>query len=105
MVNSTAYADRFVSILAQALEDFEELNPSTEARRKILDDLVYSMSAVYTVAAEPNPQTALLDMVTITTLGRMIYEDNMRRRYGQQTVVVANGFQQLEKDNRTGHRY
>ncbi len=93
-----SYADRFASIITQALEDFETLNPPPQARQFILSDLVYSMSSVYTVAAEPNPQVGLLDMVAVTTLGRIIYEDNVRRKYGNSTVVLAEGFQQMEKD-------
>ena len=59
---------------------------------------MYSLSSVYTFAAEPNPQVGLLDMVTVTTLGRIIYEDNMRRKYGKSTEVLAAGFRQMEKD-------
>ena len=93
-----SYADRFVSIITQALEDFETLNPKPQARQFILSDLVYSMSAVYTIAAEPNPQVGLLDMVAVTTLGRIIYEENIRRKYGKSTQVLAAGFRQMEKD-------
>jgi hypothetical protein len=93
-----SYADRFASIITQALEDFETLNPTSQARQVILSDLVYSISSVYTIAAEPNPQVGLLDMVAVTTLGRIIYEDNMRRKYGNATEVLANGFRQMEKD-------
>ncbi len=93
-----SYADRFASILAQSLEDFDALNPSVESRRFALDDIVHAMSSAFTTAAEPNPQAALLDMVTITTLGRMIYEDNIRKRYGQPIEVIARGFGELEKD-------
>jgi hypothetical protein len=93
-----SYADRFVSIITQALEDFETLNPTPQARHVILSDLVYSQSAVYTIAAEPNPQVGLLDMVAVTTLGRIVYEDNMRRKYGKSTEVLAAGFRQMEKD-------
>ncbi len=49
------YADRFVSIISQAFEDFETLKPKPQARQIILSDLVYSLSAVSTIAAEPNP--------------------------------------------------
>jgi hypothetical protein len=59
---------------------------------------VYSLSSVYTFAAEPNPQVGLLDLVSVTTLGRIIYEDNMRRKYGKSTEVLAAGFRQMEKD-------
>jgi len=93
-----SYADRFASIITQALEDFETLNPKPQARQVILSDLVYSLSSVYTIAAEPNPQVALLDMVTVTILGRIIYEDNMRRKYGKSIEVLAAGFRQMEKD-------
>jgi len=48
-----SYADRFASIITQALEDFETLNPQPQARQFILSDLVYSLSSVYTIAAEP----------------------------------------------------
>ena len=55
-------------------------------------------SSVYTIAAQPNPQVGLLDMVAVTTLGRMIYEDNIRRKYGKSTDVLVDGFRQLEMD-------
>jgi len=87
-----SYADRFASIIVQAFEDFEKLNPPPEARQVILSDLVYSLSSVYTMAADPNPQVALLNMVGVTTLGRIIYEENMRRKYGKSTdVLLAMG--------------
>jgi len=93
-----SYADRFVSIISQAFEDFDALKPKPDVRQILLGDLVYSLSAVYTIAAEPNPQVGLLDMVAVTMLGRIIYEDNMRRRYGKSTEVLVAGFRQVEKD-------
>ena len=93
-----SYADRFASIITQTFEDYETVNPKARARQDILSDLVYSISSVYTIAAEPNPQVGLLDMVAVTTLGRIIYEENMPRKYGTSVRVVANGFRQLEKD-------
>ena len=93
-----SYADRFASILAQSFEDFDALSPSPESRRFVLDDMVHAIASAFTTAAEPNPQTALLDMVAITTLGRMIYEDNIRRKYGKPIEVMARGFGELEND-------
>ena len=93
-----SYADRFASIISQAFEDYDALKPGPQARQVLLGDLVYSLSAVYTIAAEPNPQVGLLDMVAVTTLGRLVYEDNMRRKYGKSTQVLAAGFRQMEKD-------
>jgi hypothetical protein len=93
-----SYADRFASIITQAFEDYETLKPKSQARQFIIGDLVYSITAVYTIAAEPNPQVGLLDMIAVTTLGRIIYEENIRRKYGKSTEVVGDGFRQLEKD-------
>ena len=93
-----SFADRFVSIMTQAFEDFEAIGPKPEARRFILSDLVYSQSAIYTLAAEPDPEVALLNMIVVTTLGRMIYENNLRRRFGNATRFIIKGFQQLEPD-------
>jgi hypothetical protein len=93
-----SYADRFASILAQSFEDFDAQGPSTESRRFVLDDMVHAISSVFTTAAEPNPEAALLDMVTIATLGRMIYEDNIRKKYGEPIEVMTKGFGELEKD-------
>jgi hypothetical protein len=93
-----SYADRFASIITQAMEDFETSNPMPQARQVILSDLVYSISSAYTIAAQPNPQVGLLDMVAVTTLGRIIYIDNMRRKFGKSTEVLGMGFRQLEKD-------
>jgi hypothetical protein len=84
--------------MSQAFEDFDALKPRFQTRNFILNDLTYSLSAVYTIAAEPNPQVGLLNMVAVTTLGRLIYEDNMRRKYGKSTVALAAGLLQLEKD-------
>ncbi len=93
-----SYADRFASIITQSFEVYEDLKPSPQARQFILTDLVYSISSVYTIAAEPNPQVALLDMTAVTMLGRIIYQDNIRRKYGKSTAVITAGFKQLESD-------
>ena len=52
------------------------------SRRALLGDVVYSAAAAFTIAADPEPQVALLDMVVMTTLGRMVYEDYWRPRFG-----------------------
>ena len=93
-----SYADRFASIITQSFEDYENLKPTPQARQFVLSDLVYSISSVYTIAAEPNPQVAMLDMAAVTTLGRIIYQDNIRRKYGKSIEVMVAGFKQVEKD-------
>ena len=60
-----SYADRYASVAAQAIDDVERMGPPPETRRAILGDLVYSTAAAFTIAAEPDPQLALLDLVVL----------------------------------------
>ena len=93
-----SYADRYAATVAQAIDDVERLEPAPEVRRAILGDMVFSAAAAFTVAADPDPQIALLDMVVMTTLGRIVYEDYWRPRLGAATVPVVTAFEKLERD-------
>jgi hypothetical protein len=86
-----SYADRYASIAAQAIDDVERLEPPPNMRRMIMGDLVFSAAAAFTIAADADPQIALLDMVVMATLGRMIFEDHWLPEYGGyvEPVVVA----------------
>ena len=53
-----SYADRFASIMIQAIEDFSALKPDPETRYFVMSDGVYSVSGVFNIAAEPYPQVA-----------------------------------------------
>ncbi len=93
-----SFADRFIVILAQALDNFTMQNPTPEARQIALDDTVHTSSAVFTIASEPNPGVSLLDMIVLTTLGRMIYEEHYLVTFGQSTKEMVKGFRLLEED-------
>ena len=93
-----SYADRYAAVVAQVVDDVERLGPPPETRRAIVGDLVYSAAAAFTIAADPEPQLALLDMVVMTTLGRIVYEDYWRQRLGESADLVIAAFQKLERD-------
>ena len=93
-----SFADRYASVVVQALEDVERMGPPPETRRALLGDAVYSAAAAFTIAADPEPQVALLDMVVMTTLGRMVYEDYWRPRLGAPTDPGIAAFLMLEQD-------
>ena len=92
------YADRFNNTLIDAFVRFNETGPSPKARFYVLNDMVYTQASVFTLAAEPNPEKALLDMVVLTMLGRIIYQDNLRRKYGKPVEIMAVAYRQLEKN-------
>jgi hypothetical protein len=93
-----SYADRYAAVLAQVIDDVERLGPPPETRRAVLGDMVYSAAAAFTIAADPEPQVALLDMVVMTTLGRIVYEDYWRPRLGPPADVAIAAFSKLEDD-------
>jgi len=93
-----SYGDRYASIVAQALDDSERMGSSPETRRAIAAEVVYTAAAAFTIAAEPEPQLALLDLVVMTTMGRIVFEDYWRPRLGAPTEPLIAAFEKLEKD-------
>ena len=93
-----SYADRYAAVVVQAFEDVERMGPPPETRRALLGDAVFSAAAAFTIAADPDPQLALLDMVVMTTLGRMVYEDYWRPRLGAPADPGIAAFENLEMD-------
>jgi hypothetical protein len=93
-----SYADRYAAVVAQAIDDVERMDVPPEVRRAILGDVVFSAAAAFTVAADADPQLALLDLVVMTTLGRMVYEDYWPEKLGDATVPVLTAFEKLELD-------
>ena len=94
------YADQFNNTLFDAFLQFDQLNPSPNARLYILNDMVYTQASMFTLAAEPNPEKSLLDMVVVTTLGRLIYRDSVRRMYGKPVEKMTAAYWRLEKEIR-----
>jgi hypothetical protein len=76
----------------------ERMDVPPEVRRAILGDMVFSAAAAFTIAADSDPQLALLDLLVMTTLGRMVYENYWPERLGEATVPVRVAFEKLERD-------
>ena len=92
------FADRFAAYISQGFETFDELEPPLESRRIVLGDTVYSMYAAFTIAADTDPDAALLDMVVMVTLGRLIYEEHWLSKFSPSVESIVNGFRKAEED-------
>jgi hypothetical protein len=92
------FADRFAAYISQGFETFDELSPPLESRRIVQGDAVYSMYAAFMIAADADPDPALLDMVVMVTLGRMIYEEYWLDKLGPSVESMVAGFRKAEKD-------
>jgi len=82
----------------QALDDYDAQSPLPQHRRVVLSDIVYSMASAFTIAAEADPDAALLDMLVMVTLGRMVYEEFYQEKWGNEVHPIFNGFRKAEVD-------
>ena len=95
-----SFADRFASILDTAIAKFENLNPSGKGRYEVLELMTFSLHHAFIIAGESDPNVALLDMVSMVTLGRIFFEEEGQSRYGKKIVPVLAGYRRAEADIR-----
>ncbi|MBW1693243.1 MAG: OmpH family outer membrane protein [Deltaproteobacteria bacterium] len=93
-----SFADRFTSIISTAAHKYDALSPPPESRLPVMGSAIYARAAAYIIAAESDPDVALLDMAVMVTLGRMIYEEHWQKKFGNQVEPVINGFRKAEED-------
>ena len=86
-----SFADRFVSILITALQEFDARKPSKKNRYEVRALITYSLSNGYIIAAESDPDIALLDMLSMVTLGRIIFEKEGLSKYGKAVEPIIEG--------------
>ena len=92
------FTDQFAAIMGQAIEDYDAQSPPPENRRIVVGDTAYALAAGFTIAAEADPDTALLDMLVMVTLGRMVYEEHWQKKWGSQILPIFYGYRKAEVD-------
>jgi hypothetical protein len=95
-----SFADRFAAVMVTSFDEFEAKQPPQKVRHEVLALVTYSMSNAYVIAGESDPDVALLDIVSMITLGRIILEEEGPTRYGQKVQPIIQGFRTAEKDIR-----
>ena len=93
-----AFAERLASYLGQALGDYEQLPGMKDQRPQIQGTAVVASMSAITIAAHPDPGTALLDMVAMVTMGRLIYEEHWLPRYGESFLPMVQAFRKGEAE-------
>ncbi|MGD8882575.1 MAG: hypothetical protein PVI82_11840 [Desulfobacterales bacterium] len=95
-----SFADRFASILDTALAKFENFNPTGKTRYEVVELITLSLHHAFIIAGESDPDVALLDMLSMVTLGRIFFEEEGPSRYGKVIVPVTDGYRKAEADIR-----
>lgn len=93
-----AFADRLASYLHQALRDFEQSPEANDQRPLVQRDVVLSSVSAFTIAADPDPGTAMLDMVAMVTMGRLIYEQHWLPRNGDRFLPMVQALGKAESE-------
>lgn len=93
-----AYAERLTSVLFQALRDVVALPGGLELRPSVQANTVLSATSAMTIAADRNPETALLDMVAMVTMGRLIYEEHWLPRHGETVRPMVQAYANAERE-------
>jgi hypothetical protein len=70
-----AYADRYLSRISEATDKLKFGATDPQLRLAAHATKYYPATTVLSVAAQPDPQAALLDMLTVVTLERMVWHE------------------------------
>jgi hypothetical protein len=95
-----SFADRLGSIMDMTIAKFESLDPTGTSRYEVLELMTFTLHQAFLIAAESDPDVALLDMVSMVTLGRIFFEEEGPPRYGNIIVPVLDGYRKAEADIR-----
>jgi hypothetical protein len=93
-----SFGDRFGSFSSQALRETARIEGSAELRRQIAAHLTYAIAAAFTIAADPDPEIGLIDMIVLTNLGRMVYEDHFSALDEAAARPALEAYVTLERD-------
>ncbi len=93
-----AFADRFIPLIVSGITPYRGQAPPPEEYKRVYSLTTYSFSSAFTIAAQPSPVGALLDMVAMVTLGRIIFEQDLLVEYGPGLEPVVAAFRKAEND-------
>ena len=93
-----SFADRFFAIMSSEFAEYIDQNPSKKSRYEVQKMVTYSASQAYIIASEEDPGVAMLDVMAMVMLGRIIFQEEGLKRYGQKVQPIIRGFEKAEKD-------
>lgn len=88
----------YLGEVPEACEQIADANPSLDQRLLALRIRVNSSDSVISIAADPDPQVALLNMVTVLTLQRMFAEERGQEFFGELASFYINAAKRMEDE-------
>jgi len=91
-----SFADAWGAYLGQASENLAIAVDTPEARLQVKRFQFYSTLAAYDIAAGPYPGVAMLDMMVLSSLTRLSWENHWKQRYGEPASLTIKALNELE---------
>jgi hypothetical protein len=93
------FADRYMQMIGQAADTLQKENPEPDARAGILSAKLFSASAAFSIAADPSPQVALLNMEVLVRLQGSVWRETIPKKFGDKAAAPLLEVQKkLEED-------
>jgi hypothetical protein len=93
------FADTFSTRIVQATQAFAAANDTPDGQIQAMGWNIGQRTAAITIAAGPNPNSNLLDMIVLVTLGRMVHEEHwLPEVYGEADRPMLEAYQGLETE-------
>ena len=92
------FADRYIQIIGQAADTLQKETHDPNTQVAIHSMKLFPCSAAFTIAIDPSPHVALLDMEVLVHLQGSVWKETAPKRFGDRASVVLDAQQTLEKD-------
>jgi hypothetical protein len=93
------FADFFAARYVRSLRTIEEQYPDARTRTWGLAERVFTLTAIFELAVDPDVGVALVDIVTLVTLTRLVWEDHWQAEvYGDAADDGVEALRDLESD-------
>lgn len=89
----TSFADTYFSLLGHVADSYYDLERSPKERAQGNAFLVDTTFAVFNVASDPNPVTAMLDMIVLVSLTRWSAKTHWRPALGEEAEVLIGAME------------
>jgi outer membrane protein OmpA-like peptidoglycan-associated protein len=94
-----SFADSWAAQINEATIKLEKAVSTSEASSHMDRLRLYSMAAMFDIAASPNPGVSMLDMMVLATLTRTVWEEHWGPQvYGQAAQPLIAVLRRLEED-------
>jgi hypothetical protein len=91
------FADEYVGSIIEPIRQFQASTDNAVDRLDSQNWLLSQATAAYTIASGPSPYINVVDMVVLTTLSRMVIDENwVGERFGERAAAVRDSYHRLE---------